>query len=310
MNVNPLRSWLLAQLPRRRRLMFRLHLDWLWQAAVNYVNRAPGPLRTSLHGFEAWLNPGNPYPFVIAEIPSFNRPLVELVSRMHRSMGRLLTAIDVGASVGNTALLLMAQCADALATLHCVEGDPAFFALLERNTRRFPGVIRHRAMLARQTGTTKALVHHHPGTAGASGDTQVTATTLDDLLLAQAPHYDVLKVDVDGSDGEALAGARGLLERDQPATIFEWHPHLLQQAGNDPLAPFSVLRSTGYDTFLWYTNKGDFSHFSTGENSELEKWRLHLLALQSHGDPHFDVIALPPHLRPLEPALASFGIAS
>jgi len=284
-------------------------LGWLWQAAVNYVDRAREPIRTCLHGLPAWLNPGNPYPYVIADIPSFNRPLIELVAQMYRMANRPLTVIDVGASLGNTALLLMGHGRDMLGQLHCVEGDSAFFALLERNTGSFQNIKRHQAMLARRSGPVRALVHHHPGTAGASADAMVAATTLDDLLLAQAPRYDVLKIDIDGSDGEALAGATRLLARDQPATIFEWHPHLLKQAGHDPLVAFATLRAAGYDTFLWFSNRGAFSHFSPGEPGEIEKWRRYLLALQPHGDPHFDVIALPPGLHPLELPLASFGIA-
>jgi FkbM family methyltransferase len=246
---------------------------------------------------------------LVHEFPDFNRPLVELVNQVHRHLNRPLTAIDVGASLGNTALLLMAECGTKIQRLHSIEGDNEFFSLLEQNTSRFPQVTRHLAMLAREPGQTRNLVHHHPGTAGATGDSLVSATTVDELLCKREQSFDVLKIDVDGSDGEVLAGAGRLLQRDQPAVIFEWHPFLLQKAGNDPFTAFSTLREHGYQTFLWFKNTGAFSHFSEGHERDLQRWQKYLLALHPHGDPHFDVIALPSGMHDLELPLASFGIA-
>jgi len=290
--------------------MRQLRLARVWQALVDYCGRGRRPLRVRLHGFPALLNPGNPYPFILAENPGFNEPLVQLVRQVHRHLGRPLVVIDVGASIGNTALLLAAECGEALGRLHCLEGDADFLAYLQHNTARLARVTVYHAMLARAVGVTRALQHHHPGTAGAIGDRDAPATTLDHLMLVAESRFDVLKSDIDGSDGEALAGAAQLLARDHPAVIFEWHPFLIREAGHAPETAFSTLCAAGYRTFLWFTNQGNFSHFSAGEPAEVEKWNRALLALRPYGDPHFDVIALPESLSALELPLATFGVAT
>lgn len=304
-----LRSWLIAWLPRQRTAWHRLRLGWLWSSLARYVSSGTRPLRLSLHGQRALINAGNPYPFLLFQFPFFNRPLVELVRQVAARRSRALTVVDVGGSIGNTALLLFGAAPHAIARLVSIEGDVDFFRLLEFNTAGIPAVVRHRAMLARAAGLTHGLVHHHAGTATARGVSRVSATTLDDLLAVDGAHYDVLKIDVDGSDGEVLAGAAKLLTRDQPAVIFEWHPYLVAQAGNSIFAAFEVLREHGYRDFLWFHNTGHFSHFGASEGPDLELWRSYLNVMQPHGDPHFDVVALPPALADLKLPLASFGIA-
>ncbi len=300
-------GWLAQWLPHNSRRLGRLHLGWIEQRLHQAYDASASPFITRVHGFTATLNGGNPYPFIVAAHPLFNRPLVELVRQTSGQAGRPLVVIDVGASLGNTVLLLQEQAAMAIARLHCVEADGEFFALLEQNTAQFPHVSLHRAMLAREPKRVPSLVHHHRGSATAAGPAETSATTLDALLLAGEPRFDVLKTDIDGSDGEALAGAAQLLRRDQPAVIFEWHPALIQQTGNDPLTAFTVLREAGYRRFLWFRNTGHFSHFGGAADPEIQTWEKFLRLTQPLGDPHFDIIALPPRLEPLAFNLATLG---
>ena len=307
MSSEPFRTFVLANLPKWHRRLKRLGLGGLSARGQRYVADAKAPLSIVLHGYPSVINPGNPYPFVMAEFLGFNRPLRELLLKLHGRMGRPLNVVDVGASIGNSALLLMSLGEEKIARLDCVEGTEDFFALLTRNTSRFPGVVRHRAMVMRSEGVARSLVHHHPGTAGASGAAMTSATTLDQLLMPLVQKVDLLKIDIDGSDGEALAGAKALLKRDNPAVIFEWHPFLVQEAGNPPFAAFETLQEQGYKTFLFFSNSGEFSHFSSATPSELEAWRSYLVALHPYGDPHFDVIALPSGLKSLELPLTVGG---
>jgi len=300
-------SWISRWLPRARHRLRVLRLAFIERKLRAIYDGHRGEFDTVLHGFPARLNGGNPYPFLLQDVPLFNRPLVELVRQTAAALGRPVRVIDVGASLGNTVLLLEEQAGAGLAGIHCVEADADFLPLLRANTARFPHVTIHEAMLARAPGRVAALVHNHPGTATASGAGTVAATTLDAVLLDAAPRFDVLKIDIDGSDGEALAGATCLLARDQPAVIFEWHPALLRGAGNDPHVAFATLQAAGYARLLWFRNDGPFSHFSGPADPEIGRWFDYLLALQPHGDPHFDIVALPPRLETLAFPLASLG---
>lgn len=302
-NIGRLARWLPQNAGRLRRLGLR-RLEHRLRCVYD-SNQAPYP--TTLHGFPCRVNGGNPYPFLIADHPVFNRPLVDLANFTSRKLGRPLVAIDVGASLGNTILLLQEKAGSALARIHSIEADDEFFRLLEYNSRQFPNVRIHRAMLSSEVKAVASLVHHHRGSATAAGGDQVTATTLDDLLLSQETRFDLLKIDIDGSDGEALAGAQSLLRRDLPAVIFEWHPALIERAGNKPATAFNALKSAGYGSFLWFRNTGHFSHFSQARDEEIVAWDRFLRAMQPHEDPHFDIVALPPALESLAFSLASQG---
>ena len=136
---------------------------------------------------------------------------------------------------------------------------------------------------------------HHRGTAAALGSEFVDAVPLDSVSTLQNNRIDILKIDVDGFDGEVLSGSTGLLKRALPRVIFEWHPPLAHQMKHDPLAAFDTLKSCGYEHYLWFNNIGTFSHFSEQPNRDtLLRHAEYLIKVQSRADAHFDVIALPP----------------
>lgn len=58
-----------------------------------------------------------------------------------------------------------------------------------------------------------------PGTSSA----RVTVSTLDDVIAAGALPPDVVKLDVEGSEGDVLRGARRLLVEHRPALVIELH---------------------------------------------------------------------------------------
>jgi FkbM family methyltransferase len=257
-----------------------------------YMN-APGPVPCRVHGFEVLLNPGNSYPFIIQGMPLFNAPLVELVHQVSRSRGRPASLVDVGAATGDTVLLLKQRCPNDLDSVLSVEGDQEFFELLKRNVGSLPKVTLVQAMLAREAGLVRSLVKHHAGTAAALGDTLLQGVRLDSLDYFKSHSVDVLKIDVDGYDGEVLAGASNLLAKDHPAVVFEWHPNLIQRTGQQYRAAFEVLETAGYSRMLWFNNTGTFSHFmSDFSATAIDPWVRYLLKVNHRADEHFDVVAL------------------
>lgn len=171
-------SWISRWLPRAQHRLRVLRLHFIERKLRAIYDAHRGAFDTVLHGFPARLNGGNPYPFLLQAVPLFNRPLVELVRQTSAALGRPVHVIDVGASLGNTVLLLEEQAGSCLEGIHCVEADADFLPLLRTNTARFPHVRLHEAMLARAPGRVAALVHNHPGTATAAGSATVAATTL------------------------------------------------------------------------------------------------------------------------------------
>ncbi len=199
--------------------------------------------------------------------------------------------IDVGAAYGDTVMLLEQRCPACVEKYLCIDGSEEFFGLLERNVRQFPNVTTVQSMLAARTSEIPSLVQVHGGTAACLGDSKVTATTLDEIIKRQGFTADFLKIDVDGFDGEVLAGAKNLLETQKPLVLFEWHPVMWSRVGNDWKQPFDLLASLGYDLTLWFDNRGEFSHFTEHCSlGMLEKIGAYLADVNDIRDQHYDIL--------------------
>jgi FkbM family methyltransferase len=244
-------------------------------------------VETELHGSPATINFANPYPYLIRLHPNYNAPEVELVATSADVLGRPVTVIDIGAAIGDTALLLLERCGAAIRALECIEGEPAFAEMLRHNLRD-PRSHIHEVVLSDRPGPVPSLIRsQHEGTASAHGNELVTASTLDVELADISP--DVMKVDTDGFDGTILAGGKELLERAHPAVLFEWHPPLCKLVGADPQLAFEVLREAGYDRWVFFTKYGWFSHFGDACVDQLERL---CLTTKTLPDWHYDVVAL------------------
>lgn len=253
------------------------------------------PVPTMVHGHRVIVDFGYTYPVNARLYPNYNDPLVHLVRRCHSAAGRPLWVVDVGAAIGDTVLLLEANCHGCVEKIISVEGDERFFALLCANLRGTATVQPVRALLSAGLDYEPSLVRIHPGTASAQGEARTPATTLDAVLSELAPPaLDVLKIDVDGFDGKVLAGSVETLERFAPAVIFEWHPRLCHATGSAPFEAFAALRKCGYDTLVWFTKFGTFSHFSAvGDGAAAALLERYCVTEEVDGDWHYDIVALP-----------------
>jgi len=270
----------------------------------------PDPYATSIHGFGVYLNRGNTYPHITKVLQYFNAPVVELVNQAYKALGRKISFVDVGAATGDTVLLLEQRCSGKVESYFCFEGDEEFGNLLKLNMRQFKNVKIISAILASELKNIPTLVKHHRGSASATGDSLQLAKPLDSFSQEFGNGIDVLKIDVDGFDGDVLKGAKHILTACQPWVIFEWHPALIERARTDYRAPFQSLMDCGYNRFLWFSNTGHFSHFSeTPPVSSLENMYSYLLRVNKRCDEHFDIIALPLSAPRIELELAALEYA-
>jgi|GEM_PF-985983 len=298
MKVDWLRSLLAQKLPA---LLYRTDEGrwrrWLWRKLYLYYAKGRLPIRVQLHGRTLVLNAANPYPFILADAPLFNSGLVAAATCLRLHLKRPLRIVDVGASIGDTIVLLNHCLPGGIESCLCIDGEKENQPFFLANTNGIPGISMHFAMLSARVADMPSLIRHHPGTAMAAGDGRVPSETLDRLLAAcgNAGKCDLLKIDVDGGDGEVLLGAGKTLLNQQPLVIFEWHPFLIQLCGNDHCAAFSALAAAGYSKMLWFSNRGVLSHLTTiPTRAEIDWWRDLLVARNRPLGPHFDIIAFPP----------------
>ncbi len=141
--------------------------------------------------------------------------------------GELRTVVDVGANAGQWSSLLLHLVRPERHVL--IEPEPRAFAELERVFGKRPGVELHNVAIGDRNGVTRFRVTRD--TTGASvlqpseemrelvgsnwtveHEMEVPLRTLD-TLLAEVAQISLLKIDVQGFEREALAGARATLTR-------------------------------------------------------------------------------------------------
>lgn len=169
-----------------------------------------------------------------------------------------MTVIDVGANFGYFALIAAQRTGPAGRVL-AFEPEPASFGLLVRNIEAngHRQVTAVNCALGDHTGEVELFLDavnlgRHSLTSAnlmrRGGRVTVAMTTLDAHLEKQrpAPRPDVIKIDVQGAEGQVLLGAAETLRLARPRIILELWPHGLRNLGADPEELLGWLRALGY----------------------------------------------------------------
>jgi FkbM family methyltransferase len=204
-----------------------------------------------------------------------------------------LMLIDIGANVGDSAAIVRmeAQC-----PILCIEGDPAYFDLLQHNCQTLKDVApvcayvgaqddEHLADVQRSSGTASIVANH-------AGKTWVKMQTLD-TLLAKNPRFAVskfVKIDTDGFDCRIIMHHKGFLRTAKPVVFFEYAPSFFRRIGDDGFGVFAILRECGYATAMFYDNVGDYL-VSVGLDHEALLRDLHCHFEHRGGQKYADICA-------------------
>lgn len=157
------------------------------------------------------------------------------------------TYVDVGSHIGYFALAA-SRLVGTEGHVIALEPDPESFRRLAGQVHRNgltniraiqaaawsdPGTVRFASSLDADTGVRGAVVDH------VSATIEVDATTLDDLVGSATP--DVVKIDVEGGELQALAGASRVIAQPSVRWLVEVHSDLLQIEVTD------LFRRAGYE---------------------------------------------------------------
>ncbi|WP_354700426.1 methyltransferase [Paraconexibacter sp. AEG42_29] len=174
---------------------------------------------------------------------------VPVQEALRRSVAPGATVYDIGANVGFFSLLC-ARFAGEAGRVLAFEPVPDLALQVQEAAQRsgLDGRVEVRAEAVALTEGTEALYvvqdaswshlasRGNPG--GAVATITVPTTTVDAVVTAGAPAPDVLKLDVEGSEGDVLRGARDTLRTHRPIVVVELH-----DTHADALP---VLRDAGY----------------------------------------------------------------
>lgn len=268
----------------------------IWRELYDHIGHVlkNKPAKIRLHGFNVTLPFDSVYPITSRVVKTYNNPLIECVHQINRLSREKLIIFDIGAAIGDTVMLIQANCPNMVAKFFCVEGDKEFLSYLKSNTEQFDNVTCIDALLSDTSSKIRKLVRTHAGTASAQGESYTEAISFDELTESlNIVRIDLIKIDTDGYDGKILIGAKESILRYQPMIIFEWHPILCIKTENDYKEHFKILLDLGYETFIWFTKFGVFSHF-TYEPTEkyIDQFAEICIKAEFDTDWHYDVIAL------------------
>jgi FkbM family methyltransferase len=135
--------------------------------------------------------------------------------------------VDCGAYDGDTLKVFLNLCGGRFEKIIAFEPDPNNRARLRQTIAGFPEAVRRRIGIRPEaTGAySRPVKFAATGTVGArigQGDFEVDCVTLDDALRDEAPTY--IKMDIEGAEPEALAGARRILaERAPVLAVCSYH---------------------------------------------------------------------------------------
>jgi FkbM family methyltransferase len=266
---------------------------WLRKHCIS-PRDSPARIRFQYGQFFLECNSSHHLPQILNAVPNFGRNLADVVNALGAKEPHV---IDVGANIGDTAILL-ARFAPGAKVL-CIEGDTCFMSDLKCNTAQISGVTIVEAILSDRSAQVKGEFVTEKGTAHVvlcEGGALLQVQTLDDLLTAY-PEFscpDVIKIDTDGFEPAILRGAKNVLASSKPVVFYEWHPGCYNRAGEDNISHADFLMDLGYDGFTIFANRGELLLHSRRPGHDI----LECLAQFSHArrcvdDFHFDVAAFP-----------------
>lgn len=172
-----------------------------------------------------------------------------------RIVKREYVVIDIGAHIGYFTRLA-ARRVGKNGRVYAFEPDTENRTLLVQNTKRFPNVAARNEAVTDRNGTV--LFYHVRGSTGchstiAQDDAEhieVPATTLDAFLSSVGVgRVDVIKMDIEGGEWNALKGMEKTLENVRHL-IIEYNPGALTRAGAEPERLLSTLRAKGFSIVL------------------------------------------------------------
>jgi len=184
------------------------------------------------------------------------------------------TVLDIGAHIGYYTLLL-AKLVGENGRVFAFEPEPSNFGLLEKNVKAngYSNVVLVQKAVSNQTGIAKLFLNRS-NTGGHSlrkgrytkDSIEVAAIRLDDYFKDYDGKIDFIKMDIEGSEGEALRGMLSLLKKNNHLKIItEFSPTMIRASTVQPEEYLSLLVEHNFRLFSINERKGEIEPVTIDE---------------------------------------------
>lgn len=225
---------------------------------------APSDRPVVVHGHSMVMASGGGYPPIDMAMGRYEQATTNLVLKLIRPR---MVVLDIGAHVGYYTLLAARQVGPE-GKVYAFEPEPKNHALLLKNIEQngYENVVVTRSAVSDRIGDTTLYLsaldngrhsvyqQDYPQ----QGTESVDTLTIDAFLESEGwPNVDLVKIDVEGAEIPVLSGMAQLIKKsDHMKLILEFNPHLLQNAGTNPLEFIETLASLGFNVSGIDENKG------------------------------------------------------
>jgi FkbM family methyltransferase len=133
--------------------------------------------------------------------------------------------VDCGAYDGDSIQSFLQETTSTFTHIHAFEPDPGNFAQLQKNVSLLPtrdSISVRQSAVGATSGVVAFSAEGSESSRVGKGEMDVECVVLDEVLAGAHPTY--IKMDIEGSELDALAGARGIIQRHSPVlAICAYH---------------------------------------------------------------------------------------
>lgn len=166
------------------------------------------------------------------------------------------TVLDIGANIGFYATIL-SDIVGEKGLVHCFEPDSKNFEHLKKTTADFKNIkINNKAVgpktekLKIYTSKNLNVDHRTYKPEEYDKEIEIDAVSIDDHL-ASNPKVDLIKMDIQGFEMQAIQGMQTILDKNKDIKLIsEFWPYGLKKAGSSVTEYFNFLRSKGFTCYL------------------------------------------------------------
>ena len=227
---------------------------------LTLLNDNPIIVTYLLHGKSFYINAKHALPKMKLKWPYYDTSLTEIARFIECNLG-YVTAIDIGANIGDTALNLRMGCSGKIL---CIEPSKNFYEILCMNSATIEPIDKLNIFIGESGLVASSLDETKSGTAIATSSSESkvidTATKTIDEIIKLYPDYkdtNLIKIDTDGWDFSVLRSAKSLIHKAKPFIFFEYMPELILKYGNEePLGIIEILKDLEYYDVILYDGWG------------------------------------------------------
>jgi FkbM family methyltransferase len=228
------------------------------------------------------------FPYILKDHPQYSQNLGWVIGKLYQKYPNL-KAIDVGANIGDSAVLIK-DIADV--PILCIEGNPKFLDLLKLNTKGLNQVAIADCFVGEEMSKVEAISGLGSAHLKESNEGGIEVKTMQRVIAENDTfrHAKLLKIDTDGFDNKIIRGAKTYLIESKAAVFFEYDPYFLSKQGEQGVDIFDFFVDLGYKKFLIFDNIGDFL-ITLGSQNKKQFMELHAY-FNKDGKQYMDILAL------------------